>query len=46
MSSLDYDVIIVGIGPAGLGTAFHLSEHAPDLSILIIDRERISPAGY
>jgi len=45
MPSADYDVIIVGTGPAGLGTAFHLSEHAPALSILMIDREKICSGG-
>jgi uncharacterized FAD-dependent dehydrogenase len=45
MPTLDYDVIIVGSGPAGLGAAFHLSEHSPGLSILIIDRERICSGG-
>lgn len=39
------DVIIVGTGPAGLGAAFHLSEHAPSLSILLIDREKYCSGG-
>jgi uncharacterized FAD-dependent dehydrogenase len=41
----DYDVIIIGTGPAGLGAAFHISEHSPALSILMIDRERICSGG-
>src|ERR1039457_1568979 len=45
MSSLDYDIIIVGTGPAGLGAAFHLSDLSPSLSILIIDRETICSGG-
>jgi len=45
MSSRDYDIIIIGTGPAGLGAAFHLSEHAPTLSILMIDREKICSGG-
>lgn len=40
-----YDVIIIGTGPAGLGAAFQLSGHSPHLSILMIDRERISSGG-
>ena len=45
MSTPDYDVIIIGSGPAGLGAAFHLAELSPSLSILIIDRERICSGG-
>jgi len=45
MPSPDYDIIIVGTGPAGLGAAFHLSETAPDLSILLLDREKVCSGG-
>jgi uncharacterized protein len=45
MFSPDFDIIIVGTGPAGLGAAFHLSEHSPALSILMIDREKICSGG-
>lgn len=45
MPTTDYDIIIVGTGPAGLGAAFTLSEHAPRLSILMIDREKVCSGG-
>lgn len=45
MPSPYYDIIIVGTGPAGLGAAFHLTEAAPSLSILMIDREKICSGG-
>ena len=45
MFSHHHDVIIVGTGPAGLGAAFHLAEHSPSLSILMIDREKICSGG-
>lgn len=41
MTTPDFDIIIVGTGPAGLGAAFHLTEHAPSRSILMVDREKI-----
>ncbi len=34
---LDYDVLILGGGPAGSATALALKKHAPDLSILLIE---------
>lgn len=40
-----YDVLIVGSGPAGLGTAFGLLEKKPELSILILDKNEISSGG-
>lgn len=45
MPSADYDIIIIGTGPAGLGAAFHLTDISPSLSILMIDREKICSGG-
>ncbi len=40
-----YDCLIIGTGPAGLGAAFSLIEHRPDLKILLIDQEQICTGG-
>ncbi|KAF0216297.1 MAG: FAD dependent [Geobacteraceae bacterium] len=45
MTSDYYDVIIVGTGPAALGAAFHLTDAATSLSILMVDRDRICSGG-
>ena len=34
-----FDVAIIGAGIVGLATAFQLSEHRPDLRIVVIDKE-------
>ena len=39
-----YDVIIIGSGPAGLGTAFHISENSTR-SVLICEKSKISSGG-
>jgi uncharacterized protein len=39
-----YDVIIIGSGPGGLGTAFHISENSRK-SILILEKSKISSGG-
>ena len=47
----NFDVLIIGTGPAGLGAAFGLLEKyrpkagEPDLSILIIDKNEVSSGG-
>jgi len=45
MRAADYDIIIIGTGPGGLGAAYHLTDCSPALSILMIDRERICSGG-
>ena len=40
-----YDVVIVGSGPAGMGAAFGLKKRRPELSILMIDQEPYSTGG-
>jgi len=45
MQAPDYDIIIVGTGPTGLGAAFHLTDLSPSLSILMIDKEKICSGG-
>lgn len=41
----NFDVVIVGTGPAGLGVAFELSTRRPDVSVLLIDKEPYSTGG-
>lgn len=36
----NYDVVIVGAGPAGIFTAYELTTQHPDLSILLVDKGR------
>ncbi len=41
----EYDYVIVGSGPAGLGAAFHIVENHPGCSLLIMDQENFSTGG-
>jgi hypothetical protein len=45
MRAADYDVIIIGTGPGGLGAAYYLTDCSSAMSILMIDQERICSGG-
>ena len=36
--SMDFDVVIVGAGPAGLAAAIRLKQKAPDLAVVVIEK--------
>ena len=36
--SMDFDVVIVGAGPAGLAAAIRLKQVAPDLSVVVVEK--------
>jgi cation diffusion facilitator CzcD-associated flavoprotein CzcO len=40
----DFDVVIVGSGPAALGAAFHIAENSAK-SVLILDKNMTSTGG-
>ena len=43
---MNYDVIIVGAGPAGIFTAYELKNQKPNYNILLIEEEHFQMENY